>query len=82
MGAATFDTKVGFSHTTGMPTHHINANIDAERDKMMNDLTAAGRLSATEGVEGFQPKHDGRNGGGDPYRTDAKLPLGVLTSSP
>jgi hypothetical protein len=39
---------------------------------------AAGRLSSTEGVEGFQPKHDGRNGGGDPYHTDGKLLLGVL----
>jgi hypothetical protein len=78
LGAATFDTKVGFSHTTGMITHHIDANIDAERDKLMNDLTAAGRLLRTVGVEGFQPTHDGRNGGGDPYSTDAKLLLGVL----
>ena len=62
LGAATFNTKIGFSHTTGMPTHHIDANIDAEREKLMNDLIAAGRLSSTEGVEGFQPKHDGRNG--------------------
>ena len=78
LGAATFDTKVGFSHKTGMPTHHIDANIDADRDKLMKDLTAAGRLSSTEGIEGFQPKHDGRNGGGDPYHTDGKLSVGVL----
>ncbi len=78
LGAATFNTKIGFSHTTGMPTHHIDANVDAEREKLMNDLIAAGRLSSTEGVEGFQPKHDGRNGSGDPYRTDGKLLLGVL----
>ena len=78
LGAATFDTKVGFSHKTGMITHHIDANIDADRDKLLTDLTAAGRLSSTEGIEGFQPKHDGRNGGGDPYHTDGKLLLGVL----
>jgi len=76
LGAATFDTKVGFSHKTGLPTHHIDANIDADRDKLMNDLT--GQLLSTEGIEKFQPKHDGRNGGGDPYRTDGKLLLGVL----
>jgi hypothetical protein len=78
LGAATFDTKVGFSHKTGMPTHHIDANIDADRDKLSRDLTAAGRLLSTHAVEGFQRKHDGHNGGGDPYRTDRKLLLGVL----
>ena len=78
LGAATFDTKVGFSHKTGLPTHHIDANIDADRDKLMEDLTAAKWLSSTEGIEGFQPKHDGRNGGGDPYHTDGKLTVGIL----
>jgi len=76
LGAATFDTKVGFSHKTGLPTHHIDASIDADRDKLMKDLTE--HLLSTEGIEGFQPKHDGRNGGGDPYHTDGKLLLGVL----
>ncbi len=37
LGAATFDTKVGFSHKTGMITHHIDANIDADRDKLLKD---------------------------------------------
>ena len=78
LGAATFDTKVGFSHKTGLPTHHIDANIDGDRDKLLEDLTAAGWLLSTEGIEGFQPKHDGRNGGGDPYHTDGKLSVGVL----
>jgi hypothetical protein len=81
LGAATFDTKIGFSHKTGMITHHIDANIDADRDKLMKDLTAVGRLLSTEGIDGFQPKHDGRNGGGDPYHTDGKLSLGVLKGS-
>jgi len=76
LGAATFDTKVGFSHKTGMITHHIDANIDADRDKLLKDLTDG--LLSTEGVEGFQPKHDGRNGGGDPYHTDGKLSIGIL----
>jgi hypothetical protein len=78
LGSATFDTKVGFSHKTGLPTHHIDANIDTDRDKLLNDLTAAGWLLSTEGVEGFQPKRDGRNGGGDPYHTDGKLSVGIL----
>jgi len=80
LGAAAFDTKIGFSHTTGMITHHIDANIDTDRDKLMNDLAMAGRLLFTEGVEGFQSNHDGKNGGNDPYHTDGKLLLGVLRS--
>jgi hypothetical protein len=81
LGAATFDTKVGFSHKTAMITHHIDANIDADRDKLTKDLTAAGRLSCTESIAGFQPKHDGRNGGGDPYHTDGNLLLGILKNN-
>jgi hypothetical protein len=80
LGAATLDTKVGFSHMTGMITHHIDANIDADRDKLMQELSVIGRLLSMEGVEKFQPKHDGRNGGGDPYHTDGRLLLGVLKS--
>lgn len=80
LGATTFDTKIGFSHMTGMITHHIGMDIDAERDTLMRELSAAGRLSSAEAVKGFQPKHDGRNGGGDPYRTDGRLLLGVLKS--
>jgi hypothetical protein len=78
LGSATFDTKVGFSHKTGLPTHHIEAKIDADRDKLLNDLKEAKWLSSTEGIEGYQPKHDGRNGGGDPYHTDGKLSVGIL----
>jgi hypothetical protein len=76
LGAATFDIKVGFSHKTGMITHHIDPNIDADRDKLLGDL--ATRLLLTEEIEGFQTKLDGRNGGGDPYHTDGKLLIGVL----
>lgn len=78
VGAATFDTKVGFSHKTGLITHHIDANIDADRDKLMEDLKALGRMPAADEIEGFQTQHDGHNGGGDAYHTDGKLLLGSL----
>jgi hypothetical protein len=61
-------------------THHIAANIDADRDKLLDDLATAGRLMSLRGFVGFQQKHDGRNGDGDPYRTDARLWLGVLVN--
>jgi hypothetical protein len=43
LGAATFDTRVGFSHTTGQVTHHIGPDVDAERDRYRTD----GRLAVT-----------------------------------
>ena len=78
LGAVTFDTKIGFSHATGLVTHHIDAYVDVDRDKLLKDLAATGRLLSTGAIEGFQPKHDGRNGNGDPYHTDGWLLLGVL----
>ena len=78
IGAATFDRGVGLSHTTGQITHHIGADIDAERDTLMHDLEAAGRLTALYYVTGVGPTLNGRNGGGDRYFTDGELAVGVL----
>ena len=78
IGAATFDTKVGFSHTTAQITHHIDPDVDRERDKLINDLRRTGNLSHVEWVNGFQEKLAGKNGGGDPYRTDGRLAIGIL----
>jgi hypothetical protein len=78
IGAATFDAHVGLSHTTGQITHHIASDVDAERDKLLADLEQAGRLSAVEWYDGFQSPRQGRNGGGDRWVTDGRLPVGVF----
>ncbi len=78
VGAATFDRGVGLSHTTGQITHHIGADIDAERDTLMHALEAEGRLTALYYVTGVGPTINGRNGGGDRYYTDGELAVGVL----
>jgi hypothetical protein len=74
LGAATFDTRVGFSHTTGQITHHISPDVDAERDKIVADLRAAGAVQAVESIDHFSNRV-GKNGGGDPYRSDGRLAL-------
>jgi len=79
VGAATFDRGVGFSHTTGQITHHIAPDIDVERETLVHDLEAAGRLTALYFVTGVGPTLRGRNGGGDRYFTDGELAVGVLT---
>lgn len=78
LGAVTFDTRVGFSHTTGEITHHISADVDAERDKLLADLQQAGVLERVDWVDGFHDKLNGKNGGGDPWRTDGRLAIGVI----
>lgn len=78
LGAATYDRSVGFSHYTGQVTHHIAPDIDAERDLLMHDLAAAGQLERTYMVPGVGPTKNGRNGGGDLYRTDGNREVGVL----
>ena len=54
-------------------THHIGANIDAERDLLTADLEDAGMVDAKYQVTGIGPTLTGRNGGGDPYYTDGEI---------
>jgi hypothetical protein len=79
LGSATYDERVGLSHTTGQITHHIAPDVDAERDHLMLTLQQTGQLSGIEGVDGFHKILAGRNGGGDPWHTDGRLAVGVIT---
>ena len=78
VGAATFDQRVGLSHTTGQITHHTAPDIDAERDSLFSDLQRTGELSEVFFVDGFHRILQGRNGGGDPWFTDGRLEVGVI----
>jgi hypothetical protein len=73
LGDATFDRSVGVSHYTGAITHHIDADIDAERKLLAADLEAAGMVDARYQVTGIGPTLAGRNGGGDLYYTDGEV---------
>lgn len=72
-GAATFDVKVGFSHTTGQVTHHIAPDIDAERDRLVDELQRSDCAQSVQWLDGFHAELQGRNGGGDPWHTDGRL---------
>ncbi|TPK71360.1 hypothetical protein FJ930_14770 [Mesorhizobium sp. B2-4-15] len=78
LGAASFDRGVGLSHDTGAITHHISPDIDAERQFLIGDLSAAGQLISTSELAGIGATTTGRNGGRDPYFTDGKAIIGVL----
>lgn len=78
LGAVSYDRGVGLSHNTGQITHHISPDIDADRLKLITDLTDADQLSSSYEILGIGATTDGRNGGGDPYFTDGKAIIGIL----
>ncbi len=78
LGSAVFDKGVGLSHTTGQITHHTAADVDAERDFLFQCLQASGDLTETIVVKDFHKVRSGKNGGGDPWRTDGNLYEGVI----
>ncbi len=82
IGATTYDVKIGLSHYTGQVLHHISADIDAERDLLIQDLNQAGCLTAHYSVSGLGPTLNGRNGEGDWFFTDGDVCIGVLAEAP
>ncbi len=80
MGAATHDVGVELSRTTGQVTHRIAPDVDAERDLIITDLTNAKRLLGIRWIDSFHKELQGRNGGGDPWHTDGRLPVLTLTT--
>jgi hypothetical protein len=77
-GSATFDEGVGVSHTTGQVTHHTGPDIDAERDLIARGIDAAGWMGGFRWIVDFHEQREGRNGGGDPWRTDGRLAVIAL----
>ncbi len=78
LGAVSFDKGVGLSHLTGQITHHIDADVDAQRDALVKALTGAGIVAGLYQVSGVGPTLTGRNGEGDRFFTDGELTVAVL----
>jgi len=78
LGAATFDRSLGLSRRTGQMTHHIAPDVDAERDRVIADLEAAGRLARVFQVSGIGPTLWDRTGEGDWYFSDGEKSVGIL----
>jgi hypothetical protein len=79
-GSVTYDRRVGLSYTTGQITHHIAADVDAERDRLFLELNKTDELADFQIVAGFHKVTSGKNGGGDPWHTDGNLFLGTIRS--
>ncbi|MBC8127786.1 MAG: LssY C-terminal domain-containing protein [Gloeobacteraceae cyanobacterium ES-bin-144] len=80
LASATLDERVGLSYANAQITHHIGPDVDAERDLIMGELKAAGWVSDLQYIDGFHQPPEGRNGGGDLWKTDGRLGVIVLQS--
>ncbi|MCA9122267.1 MAG: LssY C-terminal domain-containing protein [Planctomycetales bacterium] len=81
IGSAVYDERVGLSRTTGQITHVTAPDVDIERDYLFECLGKTGRLKGEFIVRGFHIQLSGRNGGGDPWRTDGDLHGGVIQAT-
>lgn len=79
LGSATLDESVGLNDYTGQFTHHIDPDVDAERDRLIGDLVAAKVVTELYNVSGVGPTLNGRNGEGDRYYTDGEIHIAVLS---
>jgi hypothetical protein len=78
IGAASYDARVGVSHFTGEVMHHIDPDVDRERERLLSDLEHAGAVARVSHLTEFRAAGTGRNGGGDRYVTDGRLGIAVL----
>jgi hypothetical protein len=81
IGSAVYDERVGLSRTTGQITHVTAPDVDAERDYLFLCLEHTDELADHYVIYGFHTSLEGRNGGGDPWRTDGDLYVGVIVAS-
>jgi hypothetical protein len=79
LGSATLDTSVGFSHDTGQITHHISPDVDHERTLIITELQRADALASVDWIDRFHQQLSGKNGEGDPWHTDGRLAIGIIT---
>jgi len=79
IGDASFDVRAGISHHGLHPTHHIDPDVDTERDDVESDLAHASEVAEAFHVTGFGLRIDARNAEGDRFDTDGELLVIVTT---
>lgn len=75
LAAATYDKHVGLSLFTGQVTHKIDADIDKERDFVIDTLKRVRAVGEEHVVKHFTSSYHSRAGGGDMIHTDGALPF-------
>ncbi|WKD60446.1 hypothetical protein CCICO_01970 [Corynebacterium ciconiae DSM 44920] len=75
LAAGSYDRGVGLSAFTGQVTHKIDADIDLERDYIINTMRYSDPAIEVSVIEDFSTSYHHRNGGGDQIHTDGTLPI-------
>jgi hypothetical protein len=80
LAAATYDKAVGISLFTLQVTHRVDADIDIERDYVINTVRYVEPDVTLRVIKEYSGAFTTRNGGGDVVRTDGSLPILDLSS--
>lgn len=80
IGGATKDIRVALSPRTHLPTHLIAADVDSERDFLVEDIAATGWVVHTEFAPGFGKEVQRTNGDGGMYYTDGAVAVMELAN--
>ncbi len=75
LAGGTYDRRVGLSLFTLQITHKIDADIDVERDFIVDSVTVANPDVSVDVLRDFTTSYHSRNGGGDSVHTDGHLPV-------
>lgn len=73
LAAATYDRSVGLSSLTFQVTHKIDADIDIERNYVVDDVRWASPAATVEIWPDYFTSYHDKNGGGDRVVTDGDL---------
>jgi undecaprenyl-diphosphatase len=77
LATASFDKGFELAPSTGLPTHQIDPDIDAERAFVVTSLEGSGLVQSTQTVQ-LVPPHSGVNFDGDPFHTDGQAVIVFL----
>jgi hypothetical protein len=81
IASATHDTGLEFSRTSKRITHQIDPHIDRERQKVIDDLAFAEKLSSVGAIRRSDLPISVRNASGDPIESDGAVAVLVLESA-
>lgn len=82
LAAASYDRAVGLSYFTLQVTHRISADIDGERDHVVESVLGASPDVSVTVIPDFSSGYHSRISGGDTIRTDGNLPIVDVTQLP
>jgi undecaprenyl-diphosphatase len=77
LATASFDKGFELAPSTGLPTHQIDPDIDAERAFVVTSLEGSGLVQSTQTLQ-LVPPHSGVNFDGDPFHTDGQTVIVYL----